>query len=144
MRGPFARDEREIVVRLGDLERTALAALPEMLDRGGDAGGRLTYVAHPDDEAADRRYRDLVGASLEEARQQDRSVFLSGLGRERIDADEAEAWLRVIGEARLLLAHALGVEDDGWEDESQPAEDAEMALLLYLGHLQDRLVEVLG
>lgn len=132
------------MVHLSDLERTALAALPDMLAGGGDAGGRLAYVAHPDDEDADDRYRELIGTSLDEARREDRAVFLSGLGRDRIEAEEAGAWLRVIGEARLLLAHALGVEEDGWEEDTRAGEDAEMALLLYLGHLQDRLVEVLG
>ena len=48
--------------------------------------------------------------------------------------------MRVIGEARLVLAARLGITEDGWEDDADP----EMALLGYLGYLQDGLVGVLS
>jgi hypothetical protein len=63
---------------------------------------------------------------------------------ESLELEEAEAWMRVIGEVRLVLAGRLGIVTDGWEEDADPEQSPEMALLGYLGFLQDRLVSVLG
>ena len=38
---------------------------------------------------------------------------------DRLDLDDAECWMRAIGEARLKVAARLGIEEDGWEDGSR-------------------------
>ena len=53
--------------------------------------------------------------------------------------EDLEAFMRVVGEARLVLAARLGIEDDGWELEARP-DDPEMALLGLLGWVQDSAV----
>ena len=144
MRRPFTRRGTEVRVHLDADSRAVLAALPDLLAGSDDAGGRLSYRVHPDDTEAEERYRDLVGDSLDDLRREDRSILTRSCGGATIDVEEAEAWMRVIGEARLVLAARLGIERDGWEDEADPGQSPEMALLGYLGYLQDGLVGVLG
>ena len=143
MSAPFTRRGDEVRVRLDRDSRDVLAALPELLTGSDDAGGRLSYQVHPDDPAAEERYRELVGDSLDELRDEDRSTLMRSVGATTIGVEDAESWMRVIGEARLVLAARLGIEQDGWEDEADPAQSPELALLTYLGYLQDRLVAIL-
>ena len=119
-----------------------LRTVPGILDDGGDAGGRLDYTAHPDDPDADRRYRDLVAGSLEDLRRADRSVFDAVVAGDEVAPETVEAFMRVIGEARLVLAARLGVEDDGWEYDAP--DDPEMAMLGWLGWLQDAAIAALS
>ncbi len=144
MSAPFTRKGTEIRVRLDADSRAVLAALPDLLAGSDDAGGRLSYRVHPDDAAAEERYRELVGDSLDDLRREDRLALSRSFEDAAIDLAEAEAWMRVIGEARLVLAARLGIEHDGWEEEADPGQSPEMALLGYLGYLQDGLVNVLG
>ncbi len=57
--------------------------------------------------------------------------------------EEAESWIRVIGDARLALGARLGIEQDEWEQDRKLSMSREGAMLHYLGYLQDRLVAVL-
>ena len=143
MSGPFTRRGDEVRVKLDRDTRDVLAALPELLAGSDDADGRLTYRVHPDDAEAEERYRELVGDSLDDLRRGDRETLVRGIGDSTIGIEDAEAWMRVIGEARLVLAARLGIERDGWEEDADPAQNPEMALLTYLGYLQDRLVAIL-
>ena len=142
MTEPFIRTGTEVRVRLDRGVREVLSTLPELVAGSGEAGGRLDYRAHPEDAPAEERYRELVGNSLEDLRHTDRRAFVRGVQESTISLGDAEAWMRVIGEARLVLAARLGITQDGWEDEADPAQSAEMALLGYLGYLQDCLVVV--
>ncbi len=143
MKQPFVRRGDTIRVRLPEDAREMLAALPDLLAAAGDAGGRLDYRVHPADPAAEARYRDLVGDSLDSLRVDDRALMAANVAATTIGLDEAESWMRVIGEARLALAARLGISEDGWETASDPSSDPELALLHYLGFLQDRLVAIL-
>jgi hypothetical protein len=143
MSGPFTRQGDEVRVKLDRDTRDVLAGLPELLAGSDDADGRLTYRVHPDDAEAEERYRELVGDSLDDLRRGDREALVRGIGDSTIGIEDAEAWMRVIGEARLVLAARLGIERDGWEEDADPAQNPEMALLTYLGYLQDRLVAIL-
>jgi hypothetical protein len=142
MTRPFERRSGEIHVGLTSEEVAVLATLPGMVEEAGDAGGRLDYRAHPEDSGAETRYRELVGESLADARRQDRASMIDALGSKSISIEDAEAWMRVIGEARIAIAVRLGIEKDGWEADADQS-DPEMALLTYLGYLQDQLVEAL-
>ncbi len=143
MKEPFARDGERVEVRLDGDARRMLAALPEMIAAAGDAGGRLDYRAHPTDADSEERYRELLGDNLDQGRERDRTELVAGADARFIDRDSAEAWMRVIGEARIVLAVRLGISEDGWEETADPEHSPEMALLTYLGFLQDRLVSVL-
>ncbi|HAX81293.1 MAG TPA: hypothetical protein DCY40_01840 [Actinobacteria bacterium] len=143
MTQPFSRRGDRVRVHLDAGTRELLASLPELLEQSGDADSRLDYRVHADDPAAEARYRELVGDSLDDLRREDRSVLRRAAAADTLDPEEAEAWMRVIGEARLVLAGRLGIVADGWEDDADPERNPEIALLTYLGYLQDRLVAVL-
>jgi hypothetical protein len=87
-----------------------------------------------------------MAGEMEQSRAADRSAF--GITAEQasggvtLSTPEAEAWLRVLGEARLVLAARAGIASDGWEDEL-PEADPSIALLHYLGWVQQSLAEVL-
>jgi len=150
VRAPFRRRGEVISVRLSAGGRGILAVVPPLLEAvrstpDDPAVARLTPSAHPTDPEADREFRDLIGPQLAEARAVDRSFLAESLERDgRIDltVDEAETWVRVIGEARLVLAARLDIRDDGWTFEDLP-EDQTAALLAYLSWLQDSLVGTL-
>ena len=143
MSQPFVRKGDRLQVNLDAGTRELLATLPELLDHSDDPEGRFDYRVHPDDPAAEARYRELVGDSLDDLRRDDRSVLRGAAATDALDPEEAEAWMRVIGEVRLVLAGRLGIVADGWEEAADPEQSPEMALLTYLGYLQDRLVAVL-
>lgn len=144
MKGPFRIASDEISLTVGSAEREALRSVPGLLDIGGDAGGRLDYTPHPDSPDADANYRALIGEDLERLRGEDRKAFDRIVGGAPVSPDEIEAFMRVVGEARLVLANQLGIEDDGWELEVDVNSDPEMAMLGWLGYLQDAAVHVLS
>lgn len=143
MSDPFERDGDFIMIRLSEPERLAIAGLPEVIEAADGADGRFEYQAHPADPEAERRYHELVGDDLAAARAADREAFAAALGAESLENEQAEAFMRVVGEARIVLAARLGIEEDGWE-ETASIEDPEVAMLHYLGYLQESLVEALG
>jgi hypothetical protein len=57
-----------------------------------------------------------------------------------IITDDVRAWLAFLADARLMLGTRLGVTED---DELEPDDDPEHNLYLYLGYLQQSLVEEL-
>jgi hypothetical protein len=142
--GPFVRSGNQIKVRLSAAEVGLLRSLPALLAGEGDAGGRLDYVAYPDDAAAEERYRDVIGDDLDRLRSSDRIAFSETIGSRTISLEEGEAWMRVVGEARIAIAARVGITEDGWEEEAEVGDDPELALLGYLGFVQDALVGVLS
>lgn len=143
MTGPFLVDGDEVALEIGRAERDVLASALQLLEHGGDADGRLTYSVHPEDPDADDRYQQLVGDSLNDLRRSDRSRFEVVISGDAVGFEEVEAFMRVVGEARLALASRIGIEEDGWEADAGAAEDPELALLGWLGYLQDAAVHVL-
>ena len=139
---PFERHGDSIRVRLSEPERAAISGLPAVIEEAGGAGGRFEYQVHPEDPSADRRYQELVGDHLGRLRAADRETFAAAVNARSLDIEQAESLMRVIGEGRIVLAMRLGIEADGWE-ESASVEDPEVAMLHYLGYLQESLVEAL-
>lgn len=142
MSAPFKRTRSGVRVGIGEAERHILAGITQLIEDAGDAGGRFDYQAFPDDADAAADYRSLLGDTLANEQSDDRQRFADTLEERVIDDETAMAWMRVIGDARIALAHRVGIEDDGWEEHLDPA-SPEVALLHYLGYLQDALVGVL-
>ena len=147
MSAPFRNLGSGIALDLTEMERRVLMLVPAVLDGVGAVGedpaaDRLDYRPHPDDPEAAEQYQDLIGDDLEVLRLEDRRAFSESIASPRLALDQAEAWLRVVGEARLVLAARVGITEDGWE--ANPVEDPEMALLHMLGHLQDELIGALN
>jgi hypothetical protein len=100
MSDPFQMEGGRVQVRLSGPERAAIAGIPEIIEAAGGAEGRFEYRAHPDDAAADRRYKELVGDDLDSLRSADRDAFRAAVEAEALEPEQAEAMMRVIGEAR--------------------------------------------
>ena len=150
--GGFVRHRDEVHVLLGDDERRLVAVALRILEDADevdpeDPGAvRLRYSAHPDHAAADDRFRSLTQGMLDDARRADRQTLMETLQASRISIEDAEAWMRVIGEARLVLGARAGLAEDGWEEELAAADEPpspEVILVDLLGRLQDGLVVAL-
>lgn len=148
MKGPFRLRAGMIEVRLAEAERDVLRALPDLmegiaLDDGGPSWATDRGRVHRHDPSAERRYQELTGEMLDDARRTDRRVFRDSLDRTLLTPAEAEAWMRVIGDVRLGMAARLGIEDDGWE-RIGATEPLELSVLRLLGYLQESLVAELN
>lgn len=149
MNRPFTRRGAEILVQLTGHERALLRSLPRELDAIGDpdddpAAARLNPAAYRDDAEASERFRDLVADDLSRARKADRTTLTRHADAETLTLEQAEAWMRVIGEARLAIAARIGIDDESWETDRALAESRERLTLQYLSYLQDALVQVLA
>jgi hypothetical protein len=150
MRSPFRRTRNGIEIRLDRADVALLSQIPAMLDGVGAepddrAAERLTVPVYLDDPGSDAEYWRLMRSEMDESRAADRSAF-----RELIDgaADgvtaspaEAEAFLRVLVEARLVLAARLGVDV---ASDYERLDEAEHAILDYLASLQALLIRALS
>ena len=139
-----------IFVRLSEDERDFLSQLPALLDgvgaRGDDpAAERMHPNAYPDDSPEAWEFTRLTDTDLDEARRSDAAAFAESLERaavEGLSLGEAESWLRLVGDARLVLASREGIDRDGELPEPSAA-NPRLALVHYLGALQNEIVEVL-
>lgn len=148
--GPVWSEGDRIHVRLPKPEQALLAQLPELLESvaaGADdpAADRMHPNAYPDDAAAAWEFSRMIDGELDTARRRDQATFADSLERALgagLPMPEAEAWLRVIGDARLVLASREGI---GREDElpEHSLSNPRLALVHYLGALQHEIVEVL-
>ncbi len=107
---------------------------------------RLYPDVRPDDPAWSAGFRDLVRGDLDDARRQHIASVEASLDARTIDDADAEAWLHVLNDLRLVLGTRLGVIDDG-EDAPFDPEDADAAakvVYAYTGFLEAQFVDVLA
>jgi len=151
MKAPFRNVAGQVELTLERWAADALGAVVELLETVGmidadPAVGRLDQAPYPDDPEASAEFQRLMAGELEQSRAADRSAFSLTVEQAprgvTLSAGEAEAWLRVLAEARLVLASRLGIAEDGWEDDL-PEDDPPVALLHYLGWLQQSLADTL-
>ena len=107
---------------------------------------RLYPDARPDDPAWSGRFRDLVRGELDEGRRRNIHVVEETLEARSLDDDQAESWLHVLNDLRLVLGTRLGVTE---EDEDAPfdPEDEDAAVKVvyaYAGLLESQFVDVLA
>ncbi len=143
MSEPFAPCAGGIRMTLAPWEVELLSLVPALLDSVGKvesdpAAERLALRAYPADPEADAEFARLLDDELEHGRAADRSAFAitveAGVDGVVLSTPEAEAWLRVLAEARLV--HAVRT--------SAPSRsDSDQALFDYLSWLQGSLVEIL-
>jgi hypothetical protein len=149
--GPFRTATGGIELTLESWESEALQTVPGLLDSVGNPGedpaaDRLEQAPYPDDPEASAEFRRLMADEMAQSRAADRSAFALTVEQAPrgvvLSHGESEAWLRVLGDARLVLASRFGIDEDGWEDQL-PEDDPPVALLHYLGWLQQSLAETL-
>jgi hypothetical protein len=106
---------------------------------------RLFPEAH-DDPESEEQYRSLVRDQLVSGREKAVAVVQDTLEKDRLDADEADAWLRALNDLRLVLGTRLDVTEDlDYEnlDLNEPR-GRDLAVYGYLTWLQEQLVEALA
>ncbi|MBW3593162.1 MAG: DUF2017 domain-containing protein [Actinobacteria bacterium] len=133
----LAREERALLERLA-------VELESALDGSDDpALGRLFPDAYEDDDAAAADYRELVGRDLREERRAAARVLRETLGRGTLSENEVDAWLRALNDLRLVLGTRLGVTEELYEHELDPADPRapELAVFFYLTWLQERMIQ---
>lgn len=133
-----------IEVELTSEERLFLGdVLPLLAGIGaqGDdpAADRLNVPVYLDDADANEEWWRLMGQDLEASRRSDRAVFkkiVESEGPVVVDDEEADAMLRVLNEARLVLGARFGVEVEA--DHDDLPEDSRQ-VMDYLGWIQEQL-----
>lgn len=145
MSEPFAPCAGGVRLSLEPWEAELLTLVPALLESVGTvdsdpAAERMALCAYPDDPEADSEFRRLLSSELHHGRLADQSAFAltveSAVEGVVLSTPEAEAWLRVLAEARLVQ----------WSRASLPGgkmAEPDQALFEYLSWLQGSLVEIL-
>jgi Domain of unknown function (DUF2017) len=141
----------EIKLRLRPEERDLLEMLCEELrqrideDPGDGELRRLFPPAHQDDPEADAEYRRMVGSQLVGGRNRALDTVERTLGQSSLSPEEAESWLTVLNDLRLVLGTRLDVtEDMSFDFDTRDPGAQELAVYGYLSWLQEQLVEAIG
>jgi Domain of unknown function (DUF2017) len=141
----FKTTRRGIVASFSHHERIFLGdVLPLLAGIGGvgsdPAATRLNVPVYLDDPGSNQEWWRLMGPDLGEARANDRRLFarvVESGGPVILSNEEADAFLRVLNEARLVLGARLGIEVEEDHERVQP-ESREA--LDYLGWVQEELM----
>jgi hypothetical protein len=137
----------EIRVRLPEHERALLREVA--------AGTRLRLAAEDDDPALrrlfppayaepeqDREYQELMRGQLRSGRARALELLESTVDQSSLSVEEADAWVRALNDARLVLGTELDVDEElDWNGIGQDDPRAlEYAVYSYLSWLQEQLV----
>jgi hypothetical protein len=151
--GQFTQLESELIV---DLARQVSSLLETEVSEhplaalgigGGDALSgdpaiaRLLPDAYRDDPDRSREFRNLTENSLIDRKRENARMVIDGLTDTTdvtLDADNQQAWLRAIGDIRMVLAARLGIETDDHE----PRAETDDELMMY--DIYDWLASVQG
>lgn len=138
----------EIRLRLPEHERALLrdvaAGTRQRLDAESDdpALRRLFPPAYAEPEH-DREYQELMRSQLRTGRARELELLESTVDRESLSAEEADAWLRALNDARLVLGTELDVDEElDWSGIAPDDPRAlEYAVYGYLSWIQEQLIE---
>jgi hypothetical protein len=131
----LSHEERSLLVDLAVQLRSLLGSTPD------DPSLRRLFPPAYEDDQDERAYRELAGNELLEGRHEALELLASTAERERLTAEEADAWLRALNDLRLVLGTRLDVQEDMLA--SSP-ETPELALYGYLSWLQEQLVAAMS
>jgi hypothetical protein len=136
-------------LRLSEGERELLRALPADLsslleDEPDDPSlRRLFPPAYEDDAEGEAEFRRLMQGELLAGRREALRVLETTADRDRLAADELEAWLAALNDLRLVLGTRLGVTEEVYERELELRDPQayDLAVYAYLTWLQEQVVE---
>lgn len=142
------RDGR-LSLQLDPAESAFLSDMVRMLESVGQMEGdpgekRLNVPAYLGDAEAAEEWRRLMGDQIEDRRTEDREVLRAVIedeGKVEIEPARAEAILRVVNEARLVLAARLGIEV---ESDYEQLDAGGTVALHYLGLFIEDLTDELS
>jgi hypothetical protein len=153
----FEREEAEVIARLAGEAAELVESVRSGVDPASDpALLRLLPDAYPEDAEASAEFRRFTADGLAERKALNAVTVvesLSAAGRPagsrgrvevRLDAHDATAWMRAIGDIRLVLASRLGIVEDGDDGDVHDDETALLrAIYDWLAFVQDTLVNAL-
>jgi len=115
------------------------------LGRDDPAVARLNPSACLDDAEVDAEFHRLMDGDLNDGRLEALAAFEKTVDNDRLDEEEALAWMRAINDTRLLLGTRLSVGEDPAERTVAPDDPRApgFALYDYLSLLTQELVEAL-
>ena len=136
-------------LRLSDAERQLLRELPAQLlalltaDPEDPSLRRLRPTAYEDDLEAEDEFRRLMDGELLENRREALLVLVDTAARDRLTAEELDAWLRALTDLRLAVGTRLDVTEDTYAREIDPRDPQayELSVFAYLSWLQEAAVE---
>ena len=136
-------------LRLSDGERELLERLPAELlallaaEPDDPALRRLRPSAYENDPEAEDEYRRLMDAELQGGRRDALRLLAETAARDRLTAEELDAWLRALTDLRLALGTRLDVSEEVYSREIDPNDPRayELAVFAYLSWLQEQAVE---
>jgi Domain of unknown function (DUF2017) len=130
-----------------ELLRVVAGELRFMLaEHQGDPSLRRLFPPAHEDAEREEEYRGLVRDQLLTGRQRALATLDETVERETLTPDEAEAWLTVLNDARLMLGTRLDVSEEtdfGAVDPEDP-DAQELAVYAFLTFLQGELVEAVA
>ena len=139
-----------VELRLSREERTLLAGvvaeLRALLEGApGDPSLRRLFPPAYDEAEDETAYRELMGGELLGGRLAALEVVAGTLDQERLDAEQADAWLRALNDLRLVLGTRLDVQEDTFAEELRQDDPRAPALAIYayLSWMQEQLIEAL-
>jgi hypothetical protein len=147
---PIERTRRgDYRLRLSDGERELLERLPAELlallaaEPDDPALRRLRPSAYEDDPEAEDEYRRLMDGELQEGRRDALRLLADTASRDRLTAEELDAWLRALTDLRLALGTRLDVTEEIYSHEIDQRDPRayELAVFAYLSWLQEQAVE---
>jgi hypothetical protein len=136
----LSSDERALLRDVADELRATLSDAPD------DPSLRRLYPAAHEDEDLERDFQELTRSQLTSGRDRAAATLRETADRELLSRDEADAWLRALNDARLVLGTRLEItEDFDWDsfDGTQPRAP-ELALYAYLSGIQEELVRAMA
>lgn len=149
-RAPIQRTrEGDFRLRLSEEEQQLLQSLPTELlalleaDPNDPSLRRLRPSAYEDDPEADSEFRRLMDDELDDGRRAALRLVAETASRERLTAEELDAWLRALTDLRLALGTRLEVTEETYATPVDPRDPDAHALhvFAYLSWLQEHAVE---
>lgn len=139
----------EYRLRLNDAERALLrmlhAELGALLDDPADPDLRRLFPPAHEEPEHEAEYRQLVGGQLADGRTRALETMQRTLDAEKLTSEEADAWLRVLNDLRLILGTRLDVtEETMLELDPSDPNAQQYAVYSYLSWLQEQLVASLA
>lgn len=144
-----SRNAGDIVLEFADGEAGVLRSLVDQYLEvvGADAGsdpshGRLFPAAYRDDEAAADEFARYTRPGLVDRKAANAAQVSLALDETtvRLSPDDAERWLPLLTDLRLVIADRMGIRTDDDEIPDTPAGE----VYVWLGHLQESIVVLLG
>ncbi|MDR7279013.1 DUF2017 domain-containing protein [Catenuloplanes atrovinosus] len=150
----FAQEEARVLRKVAS---EVVGLLTDGFDHDDPVVDRLFPAIYPDQPAESEEVRRYTEGDLKTAKIDQAGAILAGLpsdggGEVSLDAEEAEAWLRAINDARLAMGVRLEIKPE--TDLADEIDDAvlhdptstrlfQLSVYQYLGYLQESLLHAL-